>query len=59
MIPLGTNVKPYGKVSAVGCIQGERYYWLLSKEGVVSMIPADFLELEGGEHGTVGTVEGT
>lgn len=41
-IPLGTVIKPYGKVAAVGWV-GERYYWLV-KEGCVSMIPAAVLE---------------
>ena len=43
MIQLFTVIKPYGYVAAVGFI-GERYYWLLAKDGTVSMLPASFLE---------------
>lgn len=43
MINLDTNIKDYGKVAAVGNISGERYYWLI-KNGVVSMMPASFIE---------------
>jgi hypothetical protein len=37
-------VKPYGKIGAVGLLQGERYYWLIDKHGTVSMMPADVIE---------------
>lgn len=35
-----------GLVAAVGCIEGERYYWLILRGGVVAMIPAVALEVE-------------
>lgn len=41
-LPIGTIVKPFGRISAVGWI-GERYYWFV-KDGDVSMIPADMVE---------------
>ena len=43
-LPLGTIVKPYGRVAAVGTTGGERYYWLIDKHGTVSMIPAVEIE---------------
>lgn len=43
MIKLGTIVKPWGKVKAVGVIEGERYYWL-TLGNLVSMIPANVVE---------------
>jgi len=36
--------QPYGKVVAVGMIEGERYYWFVDKHGTVSMIPAVAVE---------------
>ena len=33
---------PYGKVSAIGIVGGERYYWCV-KNGVVSMMPSDVI----------------
>lgn len=48
IIPLGTEVKPWGKIGAVhffgsGRIQ-ERYYALVDKHGGVALIPADDVE---------------
>lgn len=44
-VPLGTKIRPYGTIGAVGSIQGERYYWLTSPDGrCVSMMPADVIE---------------
>jgi hypothetical protein len=43
MISLGTRTK-FGKVSAIGFISGERYYFLINKFGVVSMMPAAVIE---------------
>lgn len=43
-LPLGTAVPPYGEIQAVGMLGGERYYWLTTKDGAVSMIPAVVLE---------------
>ncbi len=44
MLSLGDTAKPYGKVVAVGMIEGERYYWFVDKHGTVSMIPAVAVE---------------
>jgi hypothetical protein len=41
---IGEIVLPFGVIGAVGCIQGERYYWLVDKHGSVSMMPADVVE---------------
>ena len=41
---IGDTVKPYGKVVAVGTTGGERYYWLQSKSGCISMMPASAIE---------------
>jgi len=49
MLKLGTVVKPYGKVSAVGFISGERYYWFVDKYGSVAMMPASAVEREGND----------
>ena len=38
IIPLGTMTQ-YGEIVMVGCLQGERYYWMIDHFGVVSMIP--------------------
>jgi hypothetical protein len=46
-LQLGRKVKGYGKVAAVGTINGERYYWLVDcREGMgaVAMLPASVLE---------------
>lgn len=43
-IPLGTSIEPYGEVSAVGSIDGERYYWMVDWRGDVAMLPACTLE---------------
>ena len=37
---IGEMVQPYGKIAAVGSIGGERYYWMVSHNGAVSMMPA-------------------
>ncbi len=50
IIPLGTVVKPWGKVAAVR-YDGERYYFLIDKDGSVSMMPADVVELAHEEGG--------
>ena len=42
-LALGTVVKPYGKVAAVGIIDGERYYWIVG-QGVSAMMPASEIE---------------
>jgi len=43
-LQLGTLIKPYGKIAAVGMLKGERYYWLCDTWGVVSMMPASLIE---------------
>lgn len=43
-IEIGANVEPWGKVAAIGFLQGERYYWFIGKDEVVSMIPASAAE---------------
>lgn len=47
-IEIGTVVKPWGTVMAVGIHGGERYYWLSNKYGVISMMPADVVETQKG-----------
>ena len=41
---IGEMVNPYGKIAAVGSIGGERYYWMVSSGGAVSMMPAVVVE---------------
>jgi len=43
LLPCGTQTK-WGKIAAVGIITGERFYWMVSAEGVISMMPADVVE---------------
>jgi hypothetical protein len=43
-LQLGTVVKPWGKIYAVGSLGGERYYWLIDKHDTVSMMPAMAIE---------------
>ena len=42
-LPLGFIVEPWGKVCAVGCRDGERYYMLLDEDDIMLM-PADVVE---------------
>jgi hypothetical protein len=51
MIPIGSETQ-WGTVHAVGMIDGERYYWMIDRQGTVSMIPASTLE-ESGVHNFV------
>lgn len=44
LVPIGTIIKPYGKVSAVGCLQGERYYWFVASDKSIAMMPACMIE---------------
>jgi hypothetical protein len=44
MIPLDTETK-YGKVAAVACFGGERYYFFVKAE-TTSMLPASVVEPE-------------
>lgn len=42
-LPLGTVVKPWGRIDMIGITGGERYYWLVDGN-IVSMIPATMVE---------------
>lgn len=46
MLPLGAKVPIYGTIEMIGCLRGERYYWLINKHGVVSMMPDFIIEPE-------------
>jgi hypothetical protein len=50
-LPLGTVVKPYGKIGAVMFTGGERYYMLTSKDGDVAMMPWFVIEPEQASEG--------
>jgi len=43
MLLLGTKT-PWGKIVAVGTVQGERYYWIEDGLGGIAMMPADVVE---------------
>lgn len=44
-LPLGLELPPYGKVSAVSCRGGERYYMLVSNDGRdVALMPGSDME---------------
>lgn len=47
VLDVGKTVKPYGKIAAIMLTGGERYYFLIDKHGVVSMIPALVIEAGG------------
>ena len=47
---IGWFVRPWGKITAVGVVGGERYYWLEDRRGSVSMIPADVVERKRPRH---------
>lgn len=42
-LPLETHT-PFGRISAVSFIDGERIYFMTDQSGAISMIPADALE---------------
>jgi len=44
LLPPGTPTK-WGRVAAIGWV-GERYYWLVARDGAVSMMPASVVEME-------------
>ncbi len=46
-LPLGTKTE-WGTIEAVGITGGERYYWMVDKLKVVSMMPAFMVE-DGGK----------
>jgi hypothetical protein len=44
-VEIGTAVKPWGRVVAVGIVGGERYYWLKHRAPeCISMVPAEVVE---------------
>lgn len=43
MMLLGTKTV-WGSLSAIGVIEGERYYWFVNDDESVAMIPADAAE---------------
>lgn len=43
-LELGMVIEPFGTISAVAYISCERYYFLLNRYGIVSMMPADVVE---------------
>lgn len=45
VVPLGTKTK-WGEVTGVSMRDGERYYFILEKGGLVSLFPADVVEPE-------------
>ena len=42
ILPLGTKTQ-WGKIVMIRWV-GERYYWMIDKYGVISMMPADMME---------------
>ena len=42
-IPVGVEIQPWGRVIAMGCLQGRRFYWLSALRGIV-MLPAHVIE---------------
>jgi len=45
IVKIGTEVKPYGKVAGILFI-GERYYFLVDKNKVVSLMSASVIEVQ-------------
>lgn len=43
-LPLGFIAAPWGKLAAVQCVEGERYYHFVRDDGSVSMIDAHTAE---------------
>ncbi len=44
LIPLETETQ-WGTIKMVGCLSGERYYWIIDKKyGGIAMLPADVVE---------------
>ena len=43
IIPIGTKTK-WGKIAAIRTIEGERYYFMVDKDGGVAMMPANVVE---------------
>lgn len=43
-LPLGTVIPTLGRIEMIGLTGGERYYWLIDKRKVVSMMPWSVVE---------------
>ena len=43
MLRIGTRTR-WGEIASVGITRGERYYWMVSKHGTVSMMPVGIVE---------------
>ncbi len=43
-LSIGTKVRPWGKISAIALLSGERYYFLLDRYEGVSMMDAATVE---------------
>ena len=43
ILPLGTATA-WGKTTAIGFIENERYYWMIDEDGSISMMPAMVVE---------------
>lgn len=41
--PLGTQTS-VGEIQMIGSLQGERYYWMVDEDGMVSMIPHEMMD---------------
>lgn len=53
IVPLAIGSKtPYGTIQAVGTTGGERYYWIVERNGhpMVSMMPASVIESAAKRH---------
>lgn len=46
LIPLDTEIKPWGKLVGIHSRNGERQYFFIDIHNVVSLIPADLVEKE-------------
>jgi hypothetical protein len=44
MLKIGTKTK-WGIIKAIGWV-GERYYWIVAKDGSVAMMPASVVEAQ-------------
>lgn len=43
IIPTGTKVEPYGVVVAIHSHAGERSYFMVDEDGVVTMMPEELM----------------
>jgi hypothetical protein len=44
MLKIGQMTR-FGKIGAIGCREGERYYMMVDKHGSVSLIPGSIMEM--------------